>query len=127
MGFQAAVRLSGHLPFTSRRLQRPAGAINARPRPRWRRSRTPVEPSLDVPSTGGGREREERDEENPTEVALRIHDPRVGARRPVRVEPDRDPDAQLVRQQRDGDETDGDYGEKREEHLQTNHTKGSRS
>jgi hypothetical protein len=35
----------------------------------------------------------------------------------VRVEPDRKPDAQLVRQQRDGDEVDDDDGEKREEHL----------
>jgi hypothetical protein len=62
-------------------------------------------------------DREERDEEDPGEVALRVHDPRIGARRPVRIEPDREPDAQLVRQQRDGDEVDGDHCEKREEHL----------
>ena len=52
-----------------------------------------------------------------SEVALRVHDPRIGTRRPVRVEPDWEPDAQLVCQQRDGDEVDGDHGEKREEHL----------
>jgi hypothetical protein len=49
---------------------------------------------------------------------------RIGARRPVRVEPDREPDAQLVRQQRDGDEVDGDDGEKCEEHLADEPHKG---
>jgi hypothetical protein len=70
------------------------------------------------------RDREERNEEDPREVALRVYDPRIGARRPVRVEPDREPDAQLVRQQRDGDEVDGDHGEKREEHLADEQHKG---
>jgi hypothetical protein len=70
------------------------------------------------------RDREERNEEDPSEVALRVYDPRIGARRPVRVEPDREPDAQLVRQQRDGDEVDGDDGEKCEEHLADEPNKG---
>ena len=73
------------------------------------------------------RDREERNEEDPSEVALRVHDPRIGTRRPVRVEPDGNQTRSLCVSSETATRSTAITVKNVRSILQTNHTKGSRS